>query len=84
MKQFDIEQAKAGAQLCTRDGRSVRALCYDKLGGFPIVALVMNTAKGKTEELLEFYTSNGKYFAERIADDKKDLFIAEEGDIQNG
>lgn len=83
MKPFNLKQAQAGAQVCTRDKRPVRILCYDKIGGFPIIALVLNTVKGKTEELLEFYTLTGKYFAERIAEDRKDLFMAEKGEIDD-
>lgn len=48
MKEFDIEKAKAGAPVCTRDGRPVRIICWDfKEYGrkeldeqFPIIALV--------------------------------------------
>lgn len=29
MKNFDIEKAKAGAKVCTRNGLNVRILCYD-------------------------------------------------------
>ena len=31
MKEFDIELAKQGHPVCTRDGRKVRVLCYDAL-----------------------------------------------------
>lgn len=30
MKPFDIELAKAGHPVCTRNGRKVRILCYDR------------------------------------------------------
>lgn len=48
MKEFDIEKAKAGAPVCTRDGRPVRIICFDfqEYGHqeadekFPIIALV--------------------------------------------
>lgn len=48
MKEFDIEKAKAGAPVCTRDGRPVRIICWDfqEYGQqeadekFPIIALV--------------------------------------------
>lgn len=29
MKPFDIELAKQGKPVCTRDGRPVKILCYD-------------------------------------------------------
>lgn len=48
MKEFDIEKAKAGAPVCTRDGRPARIICFDyqEYGKqeadekFPIIALV--------------------------------------------
>lgn len=48
MKEFDIEKAKAGAPVCTRDGRPARIICFDyqEYGQqeadekFPIIALV--------------------------------------------
>ena len=35
-----MEAAKRGAAVCTRSGRKVRILCYDKKGESPIVAAV--------------------------------------------
>lgn len=48
MKEFDLEKAKAGAPVCTRDGRPARIICWDYQGHevekeedkFPIIALV--------------------------------------------
>lgn len=41
MKPFNLEEAKAGKPVCTRDGRKARILCFDrKCGGYPIIALV--------------------------------------------
>ena len=42
MKVFDIEKAKEGAAVCTRDGREVRILCMDRIcnNGMKIIALV--------------------------------------------
>ena len=31
MKEFDLELAKKGASVCTRNGRHVRILCFDRL-----------------------------------------------------
>lgn len=47
MKPFNIEKAKAGAEVCTRDGRKARVICFDKVNPsgdyarFSIIALVM-------------------------------------------
>lgn len=42
MKPFNLEQAKAGASVCTRDGKPVRIVCYDFKGykNYPILALI--------------------------------------------
>ncbi len=42
MKPFDIELAKQGNPVCTRDGRAVRILCYDFISpeNNPIIVLV--------------------------------------------
>ena len=31
MKQFDLAAAKAGAAVCTRNGKSVRIICTDRI-----------------------------------------------------
>lgn len=41
MKKFDLELAKAGHPVQTRDGKKVRILCFDRKDvDYPIVALV--------------------------------------------
>lgn len=42
MKPFDLELAKQGNPVCTRDGRAVRILCYDFISpeNNPIIVLV--------------------------------------------
>ena len=42
MKPFNLEQAKAGAPVCNRDGQPVRIVCYDLKGhkNYSILALV--------------------------------------------
>ena len=37
---FDLEKAKVGHPVCTRDGKEARILCFDRIGHYPIVALV--------------------------------------------
>ena len=45
MKPFNLEQAKAGAPVCTRNGQPVRIVCYDLKGykNYPILALIEDT-----------------------------------------
>lgn len=70
MKNFDLEKAKAGHPVCTRDGKEVRILCFDKKGRFPVVALVKD---GDNEDAFS-YDDTGRY----IDDGKEypyDLFM---------
>ena len=46
LKPFDLEAAKTGKPVCTRDGRNVRIIAFDAKGDKPIIALVeMGTAE---------------------------------------
>lgn len=40
MKPFDLQKAKAGKPVCTRDGRKARIICFDRNDLYPIVALI--------------------------------------------
>ncbi len=52
MKPFDLQAAKSGKPVCTRDGRKARIICFDRESiGFPIIALVKN---GDTECVYQF------------------------------
>lgn len=60
MKPFDLEKAKSGKPVCTRDGREARILCSDlKDEAYPIVAAVLNN--NGVEDLI-IYTSEGKEY----------------------
>lgn len=70
-KPFNLEAAKAGAPVMTRDSRPVRILAFDvKSEEYPVVAVVP-THDGKYENV-EVYTNNGKY-----NDDEYDDMAAE-------
>ena len=58
LKPFNLEAAKAGKPVCTRDGRKARIICFDKkcLDGQILIVLV---DCGK-EECMYFYTTDGK------------------------
>ena len=58
MKEFDINLAKQGKPVCTRDGRKARIICFDSKNDpqRPIVALVEHN----DNELLYEYTIEGK------------------------
>lgn len=57
LKPFDLEAAKAGKPVCTRDGRKARIICFDRKVDTPIVALIEH-ADGS--EILQCYFNNGK------------------------
>lgn len=55
LREFDLEEAKAGKPVCTRDGRKARIICFDKGGEQPIVALIEKNG----EESIDTFFSNG-------------------------
>lgn len=57
-KPFNLEEAKAGKPVCTRDGRKARIICFDRVGDFPIVALTDD--RDYKEEGVNLYDINGK------------------------
>ena len=59
LKEFDLEAAKSGKPVCTRDGRKARIICFDKKGAYPIVALVNDYNE---EEYIKNYDEFGKKF----------------------
>ena len=79
IKEFNLEQAKAGKAVCTRDGRRVRILCFDlKDNNFPICAAV------EEEEGIEYpyiYTLGGGLGYNRVH--YADLMMADGEDEQD-
>lgn len=59
LKPFNLEAAKAGKPVCTRDGRKARIICFDKKCLDEQVLIVL-VGCGK-EECMYFYTTDGKY-----------------------
>lgn len=70
MKPFDIELAKQGKSVCLRNGKKARIICFDRMGIYPIVALVQ---KGGIE-MCHLYTEDGKC----IEEPNYDLMMASE------
>lgn len=76
LKEFDLEAAKAGKPVCTRDGRKARIICFDANimpGNKNILALIR---KDTGSEYVEYYTSNGKFSDSK--DDINDLMMLPE------
>ena len=83
-KPFDAEAAKGGAKVETRDGDSVRILCYDRKSNnnhinFPIIALTNHNGM----ESCFSYTSEGRLLGDDfdICEDAHDLVIIEEVEV---
>lgn len=72
MKEFNLEEAKAGKPVCTRDGKKARIICWDRKGTeYPIVALVIEC--GEYEDWIA-YNEKGK--ARASANGDFDLMMA--------
>ena len=69
---FDIEKAKNGAKVVTRDGRLVRIGFFDLKDKYPIVGAVKERYD---KESIVSFTKEGKYSA---TESNLDLFIEEE------
>lgn len=74
---FDVETAKKiqsgeiDGKIVTRDGHSVRVICWDRKDDFPIVILI---SIGNLEAILVSVKSNGRYLSEN-KDHDFDLFL---------
>ena len=62
MEPFSLEEylKKPSKRVVTRDGREVRIICTDRLGAFPVIALV----KSDKVETVLFYTNTGRIYPE--------------------
>ena len=69
---FDIERAKRGDKVITREGNAVRIVCFDALGDYPIVALVKVY---DSQETITSYTVKGKFWTTK-REDNNDLMMA--------
>ena len=58
LKPFDIQKAREGKPVCTRDGRKARIICFDTINeiNYPIIALI----EGCDYETLCYYNEKGK------------------------
>ena len=74
LKPFDLEAAKQGKPVCTRDGRKARIICFDlKNEEYPIVAAIGNDSS----ETLLCYTINGEIVRGNYKSDKDLMMLPE-------
>ena len=74
MEQFDLQEylKNPTRPIVTRDGRSVRIICTDRISDYPVVALVIY----EDSEYLISYTKDGEVYT--TLEDDYDLFFAPE------
>ena len=77
LKPFDLEAAKAGKPVCTRDGRKARIICFDRINGdyYKIVACVTSFDEDFEEVL--FYGIDG-YIVDSQNPKDEDLMMLHE------
>ena len=74
LKPFDIQKAREGKPVCTRDGRKARITCFDlKNEEYPIVAAIRNDSS----ETLLSYTINGEIVKGNYKSDKDLMMFSE-------
>ena len=72
LKPFNLEAARSGKPVCTRDGRKARIICFDKADERPIVALISDSGS----EFVYEYLIDGRCYKSR--DDDNDLMMLPE------
>lgn len=76
MRNFDINEAKAGKPVCTRAGRKARIICFDaKRFGKPIIALIYDNFD---REECRYYPRTGKIHEDDNELSALDLMMAED------
>lgn len=77
LKEFNLEAAKSGKPVCTRDGRKARIICFDQKDIAPIVGLV--TGLDGKESIYAFYKDGRVSSQEERVDDLMMLPEKKEG-----
>lgn len=72
MKPFNLEAAREGKPVCTRDGRPARIICFDRKSSFPIVANIEDHGI----EITQAYDNKGKFSHQE--ETNSDLMMATE------
>lgn len=75
MKPFDLNEAKAGKPVCTRNGDKARIICTDLIGQEHLIIVAVYEPKSNIECVIP-YTREGKYSEGDVSE--FDLFMAED------
>ena len=62
LKPFDIQKAREGKPVCTRDGRKARIICFDAKDTQPIIGLYEKNIDGIVREYLCSYHTDGRMY----------------------
>lgn len=75
LRPFDLQKAREGKPVCTRDGRKARIICFDRLSAKPILALVYSTDR-KGEDVFDYFVS-GKVTASPLESNLDLMMLSE-------
>ena len=75
LKPFDLQKAKEGKPVCTRDGRKARIICFDAKSEQPIIALVEDNHFG---EIITQHHENGAISESEVMVSNSDLMMLPE------
>lgn len=88
MKNFDLEAAKRGAAVCTRNGKNVRIVCSDRRGESHCVVIAL--LDSDEYERVEYYSVDGELLPRSVSKDdlmmRDDDYLEklERGEYQSG
>ena len=60
LKPFDLQKAKEGKPVCTRDGRKARIICFDRIDSTGCNLTIVALIQVDETEVLQLYHDNGK------------------------
>jgi hypothetical protein len=75
LKPFDLERAKAGDPVCTREGYEVRIICFDREGNGEKKLIALLKTTDNIESVFHFLP-DGSYFDKDNNPDSFDLMMA--------
>lgn len=61
MKEFNLEEAKNGKEVCTRDGHAARIICFDRKSNIKYDNLIALITNDNNIEIAYYYDNNGKF-----------------------
>ena len=60
LKPFDIQKAREGKPVCTRDGRKARIICFDRIDSTGCNLSIVALIQCEGTEVLQLYRDDGK------------------------